>query len=180
MTGFLFPDAANFMPKGEEQRRQAYSETKEYARRNTQLYRMRHPDRVKAQQQKRYWENRERELKRTKDYQDAHREQHRRVNNKRTVGLKTEVLTHYGPFGILKCSWPGCPIDDLDMLSLDHINNDGHEHRKKTKGKGGGDIYRLLVKEGFPKGFQTLCWNHQIKKELVRKRALMERPVITR
>lgn len=79
---------------------------------------------------------------------------------------KIEVLTKYSQGGNLCCSWPGCKIYDPDMLTLDHINDDGAAHRKKF---GGGDkIYLMVKKLGFPKtlSLQTLCWNHQWKKRI--------------
>jgi hypothetical protein len=95
---------------------------------------------------------------------------------KRTKDLKLEVLTHYGPEHILQCSFSGCTICDIDMLTLDHIQNNGAEERKglygKNKGMSGGSrrVYSRVKREGFPGGFQTLCWNHQWKKELTRVR----------
>jgi hypothetical protein len=83
--------------------------------------------------------------------------------------VKVDVLAHYGPQGVLRCCWPGCSIDDVDMLSLDHINNDGAAHRRKTN-TSGTHFYRQLRAAKFPSGFQTLCHNHQWKKELMRRR----------
>ena len=83
--------------------------------------------------------------------------------------LKQEVLTHYGKDGNLQCCWPECTIKDLDMLSLDHVNDDGAEHRKHI-GKG-TRMYLWAKRCGFPVGIlQTLCHNHQWKKELTRRR----------
>ena len=79
--------------------------------------------------------------------------------------VKLEVLTHYSPKKILRCCWENCMISDLDMLSLDHIENDGAEHRKKVK----GSIYPWIKSHGYPEGFQTLCANHQWKKEILRR-----------
>jgi hypothetical protein len=39
--------------------------------------------------------------------------------------LKERVFQKFGG----KCAWPGCKVVDLDMLTLDHIKNDGHKHR---------------------------------------------------
>lgn len=94
----------------------------------------------------------------------------------RELGIKIEVLTHYGKEGQLKCCWPGCDVIDSDMLSLDHINNDGFGHRKEL-GTGkrpiqGNAFYRKARKLGYPEGLQTLCHNHQMKKELIRRRTL--------
>ena len=67
------------------------------------------------------------------------------------------------------------PVTDIDMLSLDHVNNDGAEHRRKVgKNKTGEKMYRLVKQEGFPEGFQTLCMNHQTKKKLLNVRSKYE------
>ena len=83
----------------------------------------------------------------------------------RTYARKIRVLTHYGKDGRLMCCWEGCTISDPDMLSLDHVNNDGAQDVRKS-----ATLYRHLIRNGFPEGFQTLCWNHQWKKELIHRR----------
>lgn len=92
-----------------------------------------------------------------------------RSRNARRV-QKCLVLTHYGPDGVLGCSWPGCVVNDLDMLSLDHVKGGGCRHRREIgadgKGHGGKSMYQWIIKHGFPAGYQTLCFNHQMKKEL--------------
>ena len=80
---------------------------------------------------------------------------------------KIKVLTHYSPNGVLECCYKGCTVCDPDMLTLDHINNDGASDRKST----GTSTYIQVEKRGFPEGFQTLCCNHQWKKEVLRRRA---------
>jgi len=54
--------------------------------------------------------------------------------------LKLEVLTHYCN-GKLCCSEKGCTVDDIDMLALDHTNNDGAAHRKELGVKAGTFMY---------------------------------------
>lgn len=74
--------------------------------------------------------------------------------------LKTEVLTHYGG-GNLRCV--KCGFADLRALSLDHINSNGAEERKKIPGS---SLYSYVKKNNYPNGYQTLCMNCQwIKKE---------------
>ncbi len=83
---------------------------------------------------------------------------------------KLKILAHYGFEGELKCCWIGCTVTDVDMLTLDHIGNDGAKHRREyTKsGRGGGStLYDRLIREGYPKGFQTLCANHNLKKHIM-------------
>ena len=79
---------------------------------------------------------------------------------------KTEVLTHYGPKGQLRCCASQCEITDIDMLTLDHVANDGAQHRKKIT----TSVYQWVQRKKYPEGFQTLCANHQLKKELIRRR----------
>ena len=75
---------------------------------------------------------------------------------------KEDVLTHYGN-GVLACV--RCGFTDIRALTIDHIHNDGYEHRK-TIGLSGRGFYYWLKRENFPDGFQTLCMNCQfIKRE---------------
>jgi hypothetical protein len=69
------------------------------------------------------------------------------------LSLKERIISHYGQ----TCNWPGCNISDTDMLTLDHINDDGSTDRA-------AGLYRRVIKAGFPDTFQVLCWNHQWKK----------------
>ena len=82
------------------------------------------------------------------------------------INVKLEVLAHYSPNGILGCSWSDCGVSDSDMLTLDHINNDGANARRYTKIGSGNVAYWFLKRHGYPKGYQTLCWNHQWKKRI--------------
>ena len=86
------------------------------------------------------------------------------------VAVKLAVLSHYGPQGKLQCAWPDCAVTDVDLLSLDHINNDGARDRNSKRGGGGVALYQRLRTQDYPEGFQTLCHNHQWKKELMRRR----------
>jgi len=91
----------------------------------------------------------------------------------RRLEIKEEVLTHYGKGGKLCCCWYGCKVKDLDLLTLDHKNNDGAIARAEKKDGTGFKLYSSVKRNGFPDTFQTLCWNHQWKKQMnkVRGRA---------
>lgn len=95
----------------------------------------------------------------------------RKERRDKLVADKLLVLSHYGPNGTPKCSWPCCIELDIDVLTLDHINNDGCKDSHH-----GSNLYGKLIRERFPKGFQTLCANHQLKKEIMRRRSLLEVP----
>lgn len=51
-----------------------------------------------------------------------------------------------------------CGIDTLQFLTIDHIADDGAEHRKLI-GSSSSALYRWLASQNYPEGFQTLCWN---------------------
>ena len=76
--------------------------------------------------------------------------------------LKIETFNAYGG-----CVCVNCGITDVDVLALDHVNNDGAKHRKelapKKKGHpaGGANVYRKLRRLNFPdkNRFQVLCSN---------------------
>lgn len=73
-----------------------------------------------------------------------------RKNSKKR--LKDTVFNAYGGY-FCKCCGETIP----QFLSIDHMNNDGAAHRKKI----GGELYRWLIKNNFPKDFQVLCMNCQ-------------------
>lgn len=78
--------------------------------------------------------------------------------------LKWEVFSAYSPTGLPQCS--RCGIEDLRVLTLDHINRDGAAMRKDLMGDerlGGIAYYHKMRKLNFPPGHQTLCSNcHRI------------------
>lgn len=78
--------------------------------------------------------------------------------------LKLAAFNAYGgPF--CKC----CGVDHVEFLTIDHMDGEGAAHRRElTKEQGwsthsssmtGSHFYRWLVKQGFPPGFQVLCFN---------------------
>lgn len=105
------------------------------------------------------------------DYVRRERQYGRKHHRNKREDTKKLVLSHYGKEGTSKCCWDGCEIDDVDMLSIDHVHDNGKEHRKTGCG-GGCELYRRLIRDGYPDGYQTLCLNHQMKKEILRKRKL--------
>ena len=121
-------------------------------------------ERVKNQKRKSSADRRKKHLKQTRIYQRKWMREH---NEK----VKLKILTHYGKGGNLMCCWRNCTISDIDMLSLDHVLDNGAEERRSGL-KGGQHLYARLLRENFPNGFQTLCFNHQFKKDLPRRRRL--------
>lgn len=63
------------------------------------------------------------------------------------------VVDYYGA----KCAC--CGKDDRRILTLDHKNGDGAQHRRQNGLGCPSSAYRWVVKAGFPDSFQLLCWN---------------------
>ena len=112
-----------------------------------------------------YIANKERLTNYNRDYQKSHKEQLKEYERKRYDKrheyrltyfrrLKDTVLRAYG--GVCKC----CGEDQLEFLSIDHINNDGALHRKESNCGGGSSFYLWLKRHGYPTyNFQVLCFN---------------------
>ena len=71
--------------------------------------------------------------------------------SKRKSDLKKKklVFDHYG--NICSC----CGESIATFLTIDHMNGGGTKHRSKIN----NNLYTWLVKNNFPTGFQTLCFN---------------------
>jgi hypothetical protein len=68
--------------------------------------------------------------------------------------LRAKIFGHYGEH--CACCGSG------KRLTIDHVNGDGAEHRTELLGRPQGSgstetLYRWLIANGFPEGFQTLC-----------------------
>jgi len=50
-----------------------------------------------------------------------------------------------------------CGETDIRFLTIDHVDGDGAQHRKLIGG--GGNTYKWLRQNGYPSGFQVLCYN---------------------
>jgi hypothetical protein len=69
---------------------------------------------------------------------------------RRRAMWRVQVIEHYG--GVCTC----CGETNPAFLSVDHVNNDGAEHRLVTNNT---NICGWLVRNGFPDGFTVLCYN---------------------
>lgn len=127
---------------------------------------MPHKDPQKAHEywKKYYAEHREKNNIDCKKYREENKEklqayafEHRDKKLERNRQIREEVLSHYGG----KCVV--CGDSNPNHLSIDHINNDGAEHRRTT-GLNGGGLYRWLIKNKFPDTFQLLCHTHNFEK----------------
>lgn len=75
-----------------------------------------------------------------------------RASNKRA---KDACYAWYGGY---TCSC--CGVTEPRFLTLDHVDNDGAEHRRVLQGnRAGAALYRWIIKNEFPPKFQVLCYN---------------------
>lgn len=76
--------------------------------------------------------------------------------------LKTKILSSYSnPPEIPVCN--NCGEQDIDVLCLDHLKGGGSKHRRSLR-KEGIRFYEWIMRSGFPKGYQVLCYNCNTKK----------------
>jgi hypothetical protein len=83
------------------------------------------------------------------------------------IMLRLEILNHYSE-GTLVCKH--CGFGDVRALDLDHMDNNGGDHRKAIGRRGATyDIYAELKRNGFPEGYQVLCRNCNWIKEIEKR-----------
>ncbi len=91
-------------------------------------------------------------------------EQFRDAENARTKAKhrrdREAALRHYSSGGPIICRC--CGESQIEMLSLDHISNDGAQHRKSEPAARSLPTY--LRSRDFPPGYQVLCLNCNIAK----------------
>ena len=95
-----------------------------------------------------------------------YREKNRAILNAKTTlsrrEFKRKVFEHYGN----QCAY--CHFKDIRALQIDHISNNGAEERKSLGGKNfsGWIFYKHLIDNQYPAGYQTLCANCNMIKQL--------------
>jgi hypothetical protein len=71
---------------------------------------------------------------------------------------RLKILKHYGG-SPPKCAC--CGENEYKFLCIDHINGKGNEHRRELTGhkESSTGLYRWLINNNYPLGFQVLCYN---------------------
>jgi len=120
-------------------------------------YRAKYRDKIKARQKQ--WEaEHSNEIRvHAKQYRAEHSDEIRARDRKKSTALRQKCLAAYGR----KCVCCGESIERF--LTIDHANGDGAKHRKTIPG---AKICRWLIKNDFPEGFQVLCYNCNMGKQL--------------
>lgn len=83
----------------------------------------------------------------------ANREAINAQNKVKRKKIRLLVLEYYGS----KCAC--CQESIEQFLTIDHIKNNGADHRRKVGIRGDNNIYKWLIKNNFPEDFQVLCYN---------------------
>jgi hypothetical protein len=96
--------------------------------------------------------NREKRNAYYKAYYQRNRDRELSQAKRRQASLKDAAYAAYGGY---RCAC--CAETQVTFLCIDHVNNDGYQHRKQI-GRG-SNIYLWLRKHGYPQGFQVLCMN---------------------
>lgn len=75
------------------------------------------------------------------------------ARKRRIRELRVAVMTAYGG---ATCTC--CGNSKFEFLTIDHVNNDGAEHRRQIR-EGGTALLQWLKNHNYPPGFQVLCYN---------------------
>lgn len=122
-------------------------------------YHQRHKERLNKKRNERYYEQKKdpewvkRLNTRQLEYKNKNKVRILKRYKELRDFLKLEVFSYYSN-GKPKCAC--CGIYEIKFLSIDHIHDDGAEHRKKVPMS---QLYRWLKRNNWPNGFQVLCMN---------------------
>jgi hypothetical protein len=93
---------------------------------------------------------------RTAEWREKNREKALEAQKLANRKLKEAAYNAYGGF---RCNC--CGETTEAFLTIDHVNNDGAQHRKEVRIRA---IYKWLQVNDYPEGFQILCYNCNIGK----------------
>lgn len=124
-----------------------YQKTKEYQKEKSKLYRQKHKEQLKEYAKKWYQKHR----KESNEYGKKWSKENR-------ANRKFSVFAIYSE-GQPRCVCCGETV--IEFLSIDHINNNAPEQKRqfKTEGRAYSHLYKWLIDNNFPEGYQVLCMN---------------------
>lgn len=138
---------------------------REHINKTRRIYHEKNREKINLTTTKWRQKNKTRIYARAKEQREANKDHFLELSRasfkRRALKLRLEVQEVYGG----KCAC--CGETTPEFLTIDHINNDGAQHRKETKLKGGRRFYAWLKRNGFPKdGLQLLCFNCNCGKQI--------------
>lgn len=131
-----------------------YQKNKEQINAKKREYYQKNKELIKTKFRKYYQNHKEQYAILNKAYQQQHRERYLEHKRKFKQKRRLIVLIYYGG-DPPKCAC--CGESHTEFLTIDHINNDGAEHRKRIGGS--GNLVNWLIQNNYPKGYQILCSN---------------------
>ncbi len=166
--------------KRKEQHQERYKKNKEHHKKIGKIWREQNKEKIRDHGKKWRNENKENIAIKSKIYREKNKEiiknksklyhlknkerQNKRVKlnyqkNKEKIKLndindRMKVYNHYSNYNI-KCNC--CGEKHIDFLSIDHIDNNGYEQRKK--GISSKRLIKWIIKNNYPSGFQISCMN---------------------
>jgi len=99
-----------------------------------------------------YANNRQGNIDRATKWNQENKARHGEIALAHYYRLQNEAIMAYGGY---KCVC--CGEREPLFLTIDHVNNDGHKHRKEIQS--GDGLYKWLKQHNYPDGFQVLCMN---------------------
>jgi hypothetical protein len=119
------------------------------------IWNVNHKERDRECHHLNYLRNKEAAIKRSSEFYHCNRDRILAHRRRRGWELKLRVIQAYG--GCCICCGETIP----EFLTVDHIDNDGAEDRRKHRGShSGSNFYKRLERLRFPKDkYQLLCWN---------------------
>lgn len=91
---------------------------------------------------------------RSKEWRSSHPRKRKKIALRYYHKIRLEALLHYSN-GSLRCAC--CGERHIEFLTLDHIDGNGAGHRREIGST--RDMFGWLKRNGYPLGFQVLCFN---------------------
>lgn len=136
-------------------RRKLYKKNPEPHKKAGRVYRAENPDKVRESKRKYATANKNKVREWQRKSAIKSRESHNRKCRERWSALRVEVIVAYG--GKCHC----CSEPMLAFLNLDHVAQDGAEHRKNFNGSNVG-VYRWAKANNYPPSLRVACFNCNI------------------
>lgn len=161
------------MSRTPQQQREYYQKNKARIDKKNREYAIKHRADIVEYHRRWYLENRDEQILKTTEwhnknpekvkqikakYRNTHRKNINRDDGFRNYFLKIEVFSYYSKNSI-SCNCCGFHHPNIRFLTIDHIDNRGHSHRRSGRRLLGVQTYRYLVNNNYPTGYQVLCWN---------------------
>ncbi len=128
-----------------------YKNSDDKIRRDKRYYRT-NAEHIKSREKENYHANKPEIRARRLELSSRHKEKNASRERKRYIALRREVINAYGN----QCSC--CGEKEYLFLEIDHVNNDGAEHRKII-GSSAKALLMWIKKNKFPTSMQILCAN---------------------